>query len=211
MGTGTLPPQRTKPFCYLLLLPSPPIVYFWRQPANLRIRPGTSAIQLPTHIYDYVVMPEHVHLLLSEPQPVGGPLKPGFGLSGNAGWLNKAQQHTLADALKALKQGVARRLIGEAEHFWQKRYYDFNVRDYTQFLEKLRYIHFNPVKARNVSAAGKSGNGAAFGTMQPDLRGAWRSNRSGQQTSANARRVNSVRLSNCPTQAKPGLEWATCP
>ena len=55
----------------------------------------------------YVVMPEHVHLLLSEPQ-----------------------RDTLADALKSLKQGVSRRLIGDAEHFWQKRYYDFNIRNY---------------------------------------------------------------------------------
>src|SRR5713101_4346211 len=76
------------------------------------------------HIYGYVVMPEHVHLLLSEPQ-----------------------QDTLADALKSLKQGVARRLIGDADHFWQKRYYDFNIRNYPQFVEKLRYIHRNPVTA----------------------------------------------------------------
>jgi putative transposase len=69
-------------------------------------------------------MPEHVHLLLSEPQ-----------------------QDTLADALKSLKQGVSWRLIGDAEHFWQKRYYDFNIRNYPQFVEKLRYIHRNPVKA----------------------------------------------------------------
>jgi REP element-mobilizing transposase RayT len=39
-------------------------------------------------------MPEHVHLLLSEPQ-----------------------RDTLADALKSMKQGVSRRLIGAAEHF----------------------------------------------------------------------------------------------
>ena len=68
-------------------------------------------------------MPEHVHLLTAEP------------LRG-----------TLADALKSLKQGVSRRLIGEAEHFWQKRYYDFNIRNHRQFVEKLRYIHRNPVK-----------------------------------------------------------------
>jgi len=74
-------------------------------------------------VYGYVVMPEHVHLLLSEPQ-----------------------RDTLADAIKSLKQGVSRRLIGEAEHFWQKRYYDFNIRNYRQFMEKLRYIHRNPVK-----------------------------------------------------------------
>jgi putative transposase len=74
-------------------------------------------------VYSYVVMPEHVHLPLSEPR-----------------------QQTLADAIKSLKQGVSRRLIGEAEHFWQKRYYDFNVRNEPQFVEKLRYIHPNPVK-----------------------------------------------------------------
>ncbi len=74
-------------------------------------------------VYGYVVMPEHVHLLVSEPQ-----------------------RQTLAVALKSLKQGVSRRLIGAVEHFWQKRYYDLNIRDYRQFLEKLRYIHRNPVK-----------------------------------------------------------------
>jgi len=73
-------------------------------------------------VYGYVVMPEHIHLLLGEPQ-----------------------RQTLAEALKSLKQGVSRRLIGDAEHFWQKRYYDFNVRNYRQFVEKLRYIHRNPV------------------------------------------------------------------
>jgi len=75
------------------------------------------------YVYGYVVMPEHVHLLLSEPQ-----------------------RDTLADALKSLKQGVSRRLVGDAEHFWQRRYYDFNIRNYQQFVEKLRYIHRNPVK-----------------------------------------------------------------
>ncbi|MGA9475934.1 MAG: transposase [Terriglobales bacterium] len=68
-------------------------------------------------------MPEHVHLLVSEPE-----------------------QGLLAGALKSLKQGGSRRLVGEDEHFWQKRYYDFNVRNYRQFMEKLRYIHRNPVE-----------------------------------------------------------------
>ena len=98
------------------------------------------------YVYGYVVMPEHVHLLLGEPQPEGALLKPGFGLSGDVHWLRKPQQYMLADALKSLKQGVSRRLIGDAEHFWQKRYYDFNIRNYPQFVEKLRYIHCNPVK-----------------------------------------------------------------
>jgi putative transposase len=75
-------------------------------------------------VYAYVIMPEHVHVLLSEPE-----------------------RGTLAEALKSLKQGVARRLVGrDAEHFWLKRYYDRNVRDAQEFTEKLRYIHRNPVK-----------------------------------------------------------------
>jgi putative transposase len=88
--------------------------------------------------YDYTGMPEHIHLLLSEPD--GAPFKPAFGLSGGK------SAPILADAMKSLKQGVSRRLIGETNHFWQKRYYDFNVRDHPQFMEKLRYIHRNPVK-----------------------------------------------------------------
>ena len=67
-------------------------------------------------------MPEHVHLLISEPT-----------------------RNTLAGALKSLKQGVSRRLIGEAEH-WQTRYYDFNIRGPQQFSQKLLYLHHNPVK-----------------------------------------------------------------
>ena len=50
-------------------------------------------------------MPEHVHLLVSEPR--------------------KAK---LATALQMLKQNVARELrIPEGNPFWLERYYDFNV------------------------------------------------------------------------------------
>jgi len=48
----------------------------------------------------------------------------------------------LADA--PLRMTTQYSLIGDAEHFWQKRYYDFNIRNYPQFAEKLRYIHRNP-------------------------------------------------------------------
>ena len=74
------------------------------------------------YVAGYVVMPEHVHLLLSEPE-----------------------RGTLAGALQAMKQSVARRLIGDRRHFWQARYYDFNVWSEKKRVEKLRYIHRNPV------------------------------------------------------------------
>jgi putative transposase len=108
-------------------------------------------------VLGYVVMPEHVHLLVSEPQ-----------------------RETLSTVIQALKLGVARsiqcsgggsivaaaprsRKTGEtlrqaqgrlwgtpvsrkpANRFWQARFYDFNVWTEKKRIEKLRYIHRNPV------------------------------------------------------------------
>ncbi len=77
-------------------------------------------------VYGYVVMPEHVHLLLNEP--------PGA---------------TLAKALHYLELGFSKRaqnLTRGTGSFWQKRYYDRNVRHAAEFAIKLRYLHRNPVK-----------------------------------------------------------------
>jgi len=76
------------------------------------------------YVSGYVVMPEHVHLLISEPE-----------------------RAKLSVALQMLKQNVARRLRSpEGGVLWQPRYYDFNVWSEAQPVEKLRYIHRNPVK-----------------------------------------------------------------
>ena len=79
----------------------------------------------------YVVMPEHVHLLIGEPE-----------------------RSTLAVAIQMLKQIVAQKLtstgtrttIETPRHFWQPRYYDFNVWTAKKRKEKLCYLHRNPVK-----------------------------------------------------------------
>jgi putative transposase len=74
--------------------------------------------------YGYVVMPEHVHMLV-----------------------NELERGTLAQVMQSLKQSVARTLALRAvDPFWQARYYDFNVWSERKFVEKLRYIHRNPVK-----------------------------------------------------------------
>ena len=71
----------------------------------------------------YVVMPEHVHLLVNEPQGV-----------------------PLSVALQMLKQLVSRRLQRPDDlRFWQRRYYDFNVWNHEKTVEKLKYMHRNPV------------------------------------------------------------------
>jgi putative transposase len=74
-------------------------------------------------VFGYVVMPEHVHLLVNEPE-----------------------RGCLSQMLQSLKQSVARTLaLRAADSFWQARYYDFNVWSESKFVEKLRYIHRNPV------------------------------------------------------------------
>ena len=51
-----------------------------------------------------------------------------------------------------MKQSVARRLALRAtEPFWQARYYDFNVWSEHKRIEKLNYMHLNPVKRGLVS------------------------------------------------------------
>jgi putative transposase len=81
-------------------------------------------------IAGYVVMPEHVHLLVSEPE-----------------------RARLSLALQMLKQNIARQLREpEGGSFWQARYYDFCVWSEAKRIEKLRYMHRNPVKRGLVSS-----------------------------------------------------------
>jgi putative transposase len=75
------------------------------------------------YVAGYVVMPEHVHLLITEPE-----------------------RTKLSVALQMLKQNIARQMREpEGGSFWQSRYYDFNVWTEAKRIEKLRYIHRNPV------------------------------------------------------------------
>ena len=80
----------------------------------------------------YVVMPEHVHLLISEPE-----------------------RATLALAVQMLKQNISRELreFTKDGRYWEQRYYDFNVWGECKRVEKLRYIHRNPVKRGLVERA----------------------------------------------------------
>ena len=102
-------------------------------------------------VVGYVVMPEHVHLLMSEPE-----------------------RRTLATALQGIKQAVSR-WVGttDGEPFWQARYYDFNVISERKKIEKLKYMHRNPVK-RGLCAGPRTGSGAAFASTQLDGWDEWR-------------------------------------
>jgi putative transposase len=77
-------------------------------------------LQYAFNIHGYVLMPEHVHLLVSEP-----PAEP------------------LSKAVASIKREVSR--LSPASPFWLPRYYDFNVFSEGKKIEKLRYMHRNPV------------------------------------------------------------------
>src|SRR5579864_1931171 len=92
-------------------------------------------------------MPNHIHLLIGEPA-----------------------KGTPSTVMQVLKQRVSRRLRRKPRRrasshqlelpfrdsheslprFWQYRFYDFNVWSQTKFVEKLHYMHMNPVKRKLV-------------------------------------------------------------
>jgi putative transposase len=79
----------------------------------------------------YAVMPEHVHLLLSEPKA-----------------------SSLSTALQVVKQRSARKVYDVIHgQMWQRRFYDFNVFTQEKVTEKLFYMHENPVKRGLVLSA----------------------------------------------------------
>jgi len=105
-------------------------------------------------VYGYVVMPEHVHLLLSEPEK--GSLADAIHylkLSFSKGVKSLFQLSVqMKDANPSASSGQA---LGHSEPFWQKRYYDRNVRNWQEFTVKLRYLHRNPVKRGLVKEAAR--------------------------------------------------------
>jgi putative transposase len=91
-------------------------------------------------VVGYVVMPEHIHLLITEPE-VGTP----------STVMQVLKQRTARTLLPKKKRADARqrRLFGDTSlrtPFWQARFYDFNVWTTKKRVEKLRYMHRNPMK-----------------------------------------------------------------
>jgi putative transposase len=93
----------------------------------------------------YVVMPEHVHLLVNEPQ-----------------------RALLSKVVQALKLSVTMR--GMERPFRQAHYYDFNISSHAKFVEKLRYIHRNPV-TRGLVATAEDWKWSSYRHYQTGMRG----------------------------------------
>lgn len=100
-----------------------------------------------TRIYAYVLMPEHVHLLMNEPLSI-----------------------LVAQFLKSFKQMTSRKLKGARAQFWQERYFDRNVYGEAARSEVIRYIHRNPVK-RGLVASPEQYPWSSFSHYATGIRG----------------------------------------
>jgi putative transposase len=93
----------------------------------------------------YVVMPEHIHLLIGEPA------------TGTPSTVIQVLKQRVSRQLRRKKRKPAGQLnliFAEGDEslprFWQRRFYDFNVWSLKKRIEKLHYMHMNPLKRKLV-------------------------------------------------------------
>ena len=92
----------------------------------------------------FVIMPDHVHALVRFPE------------SGVLSEFVKQLKRMSSYNIKRLLSDTLTRYgstFHPEEPIWQRRYYDFNVHTHEKLLEKLTYMHENPVKAGLVEKA----------------------------------------------------------
>jgi putative transposase len=92
----------------------------------------------------YVIMPEHMHLVVLPPE--GLKLGPAIGI------FKTRTAHAILDFWRSDQQQrgrIVKRESGDAA-VWQRRCYDHNCRTPDTVLEKVRYCHNNPVTRRLV-------------------------------------------------------------
>src|SRR5580704_446638 len=88
------------------------------------------------------VLPDAIHYLkLSFAKRVRGGVSQVSAQKTDANLGHRASDDVPTQAKIGLERGTL-----ESGSFWQKRYYDRNVRDAREFSNKLRYVHRNPVK-----------------------------------------------------------------
>ena len=97
-------------------------------------------------IIAWVVMPNHVHLLVA-------PSLPRYPVSGFLRRLKGAFAKKILDRWRELNAPILRRLTDRrgTAHFWQiGGGYDRNIHSEAEYDEKFDYIHWNPVQAELV-------------------------------------------------------------
>jgi len=89
----------------------------------------------------YVVMPEHIHLLIGEPKHAT-PSSVMQVLKQRVSYRLRHKRRAHAAQLRLRFD----RLDDSLPRFWQLRFHDFNIWSHKKRVEKLQYMHLNPVK-----------------------------------------------------------------
>jgi putative transposase len=85
-------------------------------------------------VHGYVLMPEHFHLLMTEPE------------AGDPSVVMKVLKERFSRQVKKIVERTpSGRIDSTLELVWEKRFHDFNVWSERKRIEKLRYMHRNPV------------------------------------------------------------------
>ena len=136
--------------------------FFWENSVKQVAIDGLRQLQTKHGIclLGYVVMPEHVHVLLYPqargsqiPVPISDLLrdfKQLVGFHGKARLRDYWREHgrLWSNPLNAWANGKL-----ESQAFWNTRGHDFNIDRHETLLEKLEYCHNNPVKRGLVGSA----------------------------------------------------------
>ena len=101
------------------------------------------------HLHEFVLMPSHLHLLLTP-----------------------ANDRSLEKAIQLIKGGSSHeihRMRGSKSPIWQSGFHESKVRDSGDYMNKAKYIHFNPVVAKLVDRPQDWSYSSASGKYQLDL------------------------------------------
>ena len=90
---------------------------------------------MPFHIDAWVVLPDHMHCLLTLPKDDGNFPKR---------W--QAIKMGLSRGIEPGEKLSKSRVVRGERGIWQRRYWEHTVRDERDFTAHMDYIHFNPVK-----------------------------------------------------------------
>lgn len=111
---------------------------------------GTMRERTGIKVYGYVLMPDHVHLVLHPPD--------GATLGREIGGLKALSAREILSRMidaGGLPQQLCVKRDGRVKQvFWQRRCYDHNCRNRETVIEKIEYCHNNPVKRLLVESAG---------------------------------------------------------
>jgi len=113
-----------------------------------------SASRKEIMLYAYVIMPDHIHLLIK-------PINQGISktmqlLKGRASRrINIHREAEASPTLHSSKRVIlpSRGNFSRFTHVWQKGFFDFAILTDKKFGEKFNYIHYNPVKRGLVEKA----------------------------------------------------------